>query len=517
MQSKIPSKIISIIFLLFISFGVIFYTLWQSQYRLDPHHWGLMFGNARDLTLGALPYKEIFIQYGILTTIIHAVGYYIYPNILTLMLFTALSYSVAICILFAISRLLLKSYWSSIIFIVIIFLYHPLAIYPWSNYIAYPFFLAGIFLLIKDQDYKRLLISGIFFSLAVLSREGLLAAILLIVLYNFYLNQFKLRDKSIAIKYLGIQILGFSVFPILFLSYLYFHDLIYFWSILSIQLPKIYAGYFPHVKTLQIFSPLVGTIVGGSKAGDIRWAITLVTVITCLAYLLYAVFNQNKADRRLCIISAASLTMLSSAIHIPEIFRLATGSILGLILVFSIFERFWLFKLVTFLCVFILLKTVLAVGPSNPYYPTDQLARSDSKSSHHIYFSGQKWSVEEANFYDRLSNSLERLNKKDCGIKYQYNGTMDSFFQVISPFKQIQIAPFTTWDDLNNLRPDLNFKEKIAQAEDIVLIYSLNEDDLIKHKLPDNFFIYDKFSTPNIIFLPANTTLVILAPSKCKK
>jgi hypothetical protein len=517
MQNKISEKIFSVIFLIFISIGVILYTLWQSQYILDPHHWGLMLGNARDITLGLLPYKDIYIQYGILTTIIHAVGYYIYPNLLMLMLFTALCYSVAIGILFAISRLLLKSYWSSIFFIVIIFLYHPLAIYPWSNYIAYPFLLAGIFLLIKDQNYRSLLLSGLFFSLAVLSREGLLPAIALIVFYNFYLNLFKLGDKVLSIKYLGIQILGFSIFPIIFFCYLYLNDLIYFWSLLSIQLPKIYTGYFPHVRTLQIFSPLVGTIIGGAMTGDIRWVITLLTVTVCFIYFLYSILNQSRSDRRLCIIAVAALAMLSSAIHIPEIFRLATGSILGLILVFSIFTRFWWFKLIAILGIFFLIKTVLSVSSSNPYYPTDLSVDASIEPSSLIYFSGQKWSADKVNFYNALSYSLNELDKDNCGLKYQYNGTMDSFFQVLSPFKQIQIAPFTTWDNLNNLRPDLKFKEKITQAEDIVLIYSLNKEDLISYKVPDNFFIYQKLSIPNIIFLPANSTLVILAPIKCKK
>jgi hypothetical protein len=517
MQNKISTRIISIIFLLFISSGVILYTLWQSQYKLDPHHWGLMFGNARDLNLGLLPYKEIFIQYGILTTIIQSVGYFISPNLLMIMLVTAICYSVAICFLFAISRIVLKSYWSSILLILVIFLYHPLAIYPWSNYIAYPFLLAAIFFLIKDQSYSRLLISGVLFSLAVLSREGLFAPILLIIFYNFYSNLFKLTSKVLAIKYLGIQILGFSISPLIFFSYLYIQDLIYFWSLLSIQLPKIYTGYFPHVRTLQIFSPLVATIVAGTKAGDMRWIMTFTTVLVCLAYFVYSIFNQRTANRQLCILGVASLAMLSSAIHIPEIFRLATGPILGLILVFSIFERFIWFKLVAIFCIFVLIKTVLSVSPGNPNYPTDLSRQIGSQSSSLIYFSGQKWSADEVNLYERLSVGLDRLYKKDCGIKYQYNGTMDSFFQVLSPFKQMQIAPYATWDDLNNLRPDLNFKQKIEKAEDIILIYSLNEKDLINYKVPDNFFIYDKFPIPNIIFLPTNTTLIVLAPINCKK
>ena len=51
-------------------------SLWQAQYTYDPHHWGLMFGNAKDVYEGKLPYKEVFIQYGILTTLIHSCIFY---------------------------------------------------------------------------------------------------------------------------------------------------------------------------------------------------------------------------------------------------------------------------------------------------------------------------------------------------------------------------------------------------------------------------------------------------------
>ena len=49
-----------------------------NQYVYDGHHHGLMFSNALDLINLKKPYKEIFIQYGLLTTIIHAMSLYIF-------------------------------------------------------------------------------------------------------------------------------------------------------------------------------------------------------------------------------------------------------------------------------------------------------------------------------------------------------------------------------------------------------------------------------------------------------
>ena len=45
------------------------YSIFILRYFVDGHHIGLMYSNSIDLINGKLPYKEIFIQYGILTTI----------------------------------------------------------------------------------------------------------------------------------------------------------------------------------------------------------------------------------------------------------------------------------------------------------------------------------------------------------------------------------------------------------------------------------------------------------------
>ena len=46
--------------------------LWQGQYTNDGYHWGFVFSMALDILDGKLPYKEIFIQYGLVSTLIHA-------------------------------------------------------------------------------------------------------------------------------------------------------------------------------------------------------------------------------------------------------------------------------------------------------------------------------------------------------------------------------------------------------------------------------------------------------------
>ena len=66
----------------------------------DGHHIGLVYSNALDLISGKSPYKEIFIQYGFLTTIIHALLLILFDNkLIFISFFTAFFYSLSILLI----------------------------------------------------------------------------------------------------------------------------------------------------------------------------------------------------------------------------------------------------------------------------------------------------------------------------------------------------------------------------------------------------------------------------------
>ena len=46
--------------------------IWHGQFINDGYHWGFIFSNALDLLDGKKPFEEIFIQYGLGTTLIHS-------------------------------------------------------------------------------------------------------------------------------------------------------------------------------------------------------------------------------------------------------------------------------------------------------------------------------------------------------------------------------------------------------------------------------------------------------------
>ena len=78
--------LILIIFSFLISFDVYVHVY-------DGHHHGLIFSNAIDLLEGKKPYKEIWIQYGFLTTFLHSLIINIFGNkLLYINIFTIVVY-----------------------------------------------------------------------------------------------------------------------------------------------------------------------------------------------------------------------------------------------------------------------------------------------------------------------------------------------------------------------------------------------------------------------------------------
>ena len=55
-----------------------FYGFHISRYIYDGHHLGLVYSNSIDLLNGKKPYKEIFIQYGFITTLLHSFVMFIF-------------------------------------------------------------------------------------------------------------------------------------------------------------------------------------------------------------------------------------------------------------------------------------------------------------------------------------------------------------------------------------------------------------------------------------------------------
>ncbi len=227
------------IFFFTISLISFFYSVYQSLYNYDGFHSGLVLFSADGLNKNLIPYKEVFIHYGFLTTYVNSLILKLFDNNLVYIFSaTSLSYSASLFIL----GILMKKFSSqnfSIIGLSIIFFLHPFTIYPWHSY--YTFLLFNIFLILRVSDklyFQR--ISYLFLSSTILFNESFKYASFLILLFDFIIQI--LKEKKINFdffKNLLAKLFLYLIPIIIFFSYIFTNELFEYWKVYS-QMPKVF-------------------------------------------------------------------------------------------------------------------------------------------------------------------------------------------------------------------------------------------------------------------------------------
>jgi hypothetical protein len=514
------------LFLTFIFFSFITLitlgTLWQGQYSYDPIHWGLMLSNAKDLFEGKIPYKDIYIQYGFLTTAIHAFSYWLFgKNLFSIIFITGIAYSIGVWLIYLVSLAVSKSLKIALFSAFICFLVHPIAIYPWSNYISFPFFMAGIFFISNEEiNSKKYFLSGLFFGLAILSRETIAPAIIFSLILSSLLDCFDEKKRLLNFLKLKIFLVIGLILPItIFLIYLQTYNLMGYWHKLSWEVPKIFSTIlFPGAAGLAGLKNFFNNLFGSFLLLNFRWNFFFLLLSVNFFILVNKLVKKEKFFKTPCLnfILISSLLGISNSLHIPEIFRLATISSVGVITLFIFLDRYKHLNLIFILFAYTLSATFLTLNTGNYFYPSSDLRKNAFSVNSIEYFKGQKWPIKTTHYYENINKDLKNIFILNCGIQYHYNESEDNFLQVISPFRQYQISPAYAGDVFNNLRPDLDFKSKIARASDILIFKSLLDSDLANFKIPLGFYAYSKYSTPPNFFRQQNQSLLILIPNSCK-
>lgn len=564
---------------------VIVFSIWQGAYNVDPHHWGLMLSNAKDLHDGLYPYKDIFIQYGVLTTVLQALAYVAGQNMLSLIVLTALLYAIGLLLVYLIALHLSGNQTIALYIYICLALFHPLAIYPWANYIAFPFLMAGIYFSIRvtntQVSFSKTVLAGIFFGLTILSREGLALAVVLYIVISCGLDFYLHRNIKITSINYALLLLGLFLPIAIFIAYLNNHGLVTYWSNLLIRLPKIYIEESFSSQTTFILQTLFSSIYTGYRYFDIRWILMSFVIFSCvitislffirqsippfskkriifaialLSLLLVSVqlletFKVSSRDEiwlttsfvvllgllGLCIfnlldrnqrapylnlgivkLAFASLLLLSSALHLSEIFRIATGSAVGMIVLFSYLSSRGFAKPFFVVLAFWLALTATYGNRGNYFFPTwEIISKSNLVESPKILY-GQVWPIETISHYQSLDEILQEIQSLPCNIEYQKNNTKDSLLKVMSPFKQIQLAPFETSEKMSALRPDLDARSLISQGQKIIIFENFKKDEPITaEQIPRGFSIYAELVVPYQSFMPRNQKLAIFIPTAC--
>jgi hypothetical protein len=261
------------------------------------------------------------------------------------------------------------------------------------------------------------------------------------------------------------------------------------------------------------------TVFLGSVRLDFRWILVLImaaiNIFICACFALR--IQKNYISENTVKLALFSLALFSSALHLTEIFRIATGSIVGLIpaLIF-IHSRRWFKPFVLGACI-TLGTTLIWRNDSLMFYPnTDVLSKAGYVSSPAI-FSGQRWNAPNTLYYQEVDKTFAKLEKLEgCKLQYHYNRTGDAFIATLSPLTSYQISPFANDPYVDALRPDLDYQQKISEAKDIAVLKMIPLDEVASFSPPPGFYTFKKITVPDIHYLPSKHMLMVMIPQICK-
>ena len=110
----------------------------------------------------------------------------------------------------------------------------------------------------------------------------------------------------------------------------------------------------------------------------------------------------------------SSLVFISLTLHIPEIWRLSTGSIIGIISLFIFLNTHKQLSII-FLLFAILLSFTFFANSNNYFYPTKLIRdRSISVNDFIPIFKGQRWPLKNIKYYHQIQSDLNQIKQKNC-------------------------------------------------------------------------------------------------------
>lgn len=490
-----------LLFLLSLLFSIYF-----NLFNTDWHHPLIMFVNADDLLSGYMPYKDIFITYGIITTLLHSLSLLVFGKfIMSPFLITAIFYASTFPIFYLIFRNFNFSRNISLVSTILIFLIHPSIILPWSNYIAYFFLLIGIFFLSKEKLLtKDSFFVGFFLALACLSRQTYFLS-LFPILFIFFLFNFFFEKKTLEPKNQSIIFFSFIIVIVFFFIYLLLNDIFLYWKLATFE---YYKGYlFENSNNLNsdfksfliflfnILSPLFSNFLLSIKNLDIRFLIYGLIFFSNLFLLVY--FLLKKKNSIFFFLACLSLFLFSESLRIPEIFRLSTGSIIGIIPILFFLKKNKYLKYLLGILIFILIFTWHG-GKHNYsyayYFKNSNLSSNFVKND---IFKFMKLPEEVSKFYNTLQEEIKIMKNKYV-INKNFNYTSTPLVGYLSETKRYQIGSYHLKGKLENLylkRIDIDKKKIIEEFNDIVIFYATDKN-IIPAELKKNFYVYKKISYP---------------------
>ncbi len=501
---------------------IVAYSVWQGMYNLDPHHWGLMLSNAKDLADGKAPYRDIFIQYGLLTTLIHGAAYALLgENLRALISVTALFYAAGLVGVYLLCLRVTADKKLSLFSFVSACLLHPVAIYPWSNYIAFPFLVYGMWFFLGSSGRSLFaFVAGMLLALAMLSREGLFPAVLAFALVASAVNLMALRGERRPWAMSTHAFWGGLLLPLaLFFAYLHQGHMFEYWYKTAVLLPRMYmAVLMPYGLTGAVFK-LVRYFVIGVIDLNIR-VIFFASILLSSAYVTTAFLRRGGLQRPApsqFLLAVLALLLLSAALHGNEIFRLASSVTVGVVILYWLARRYGYENLLFLASSLALTVSLGRDGGGNYFIPTRLQISQSVEVDAPTVFRGQRWPAEARDFYQAFERDMSDLAALDCGIRHYQNTSHDAFLSVLSPFLQYQLAPFGNDMGWERLRPELDVQRKITLDKDIVLFSRVQLTSIESYRPPIGYLVARRYAMPKVVFFEQRDFLLIVVPARCSK
>ena len=503
-----------IIFLFFL------YAIILTSYHYDGHHVGLIYSNSIDFINGKLPYKEIFIQYGILTTIINSIILIFFQEkIFFIIFFNSIFYTLAIIFISKTIKNFTNLNFAFLGTILILF-NHPVPWLPWSNYIAFFFISLSLYFLSKTK--KNYFLIGLILSMCILTRQDFLIPILFT--FIFFCIFFYFLNKNYFIKKITFFIIGFFIPILIFLIYLKFFNIYHYW-LAYFSLPQIYLNKY-EITAIRL---IIDFIIFFSSEAFFSFIVVpqyfLISLILTFNSIILILILIKKIEVKNEILFILIFGIFLSALSLKiELFRLYTSVIIGLIgLLYSIYQ-FKDSNLKKNLLILLFLPSFFSIC----FYPM-----GNNKSFNQINFSKSDVIInyEKFSYNNWPQKKIETINvifdiSTKCKVEYLENLSWDTLYSTIGDYDRIKKTPWAQFvkknfeftDYVENIKnPDKSFIELInteINNSNIILLISEN-NHVYKNKyinIHPNYNVIE-INESNIIGKPK--ILRIYYPNKC--
>jgi hypothetical protein len=497
----------------------------ESRLNTDAHHWGLMYANAADLHSGLIPYRQIFIQYGVLTTLLQSFSLSLFGNCMaSIGIMTGVFYAANIFLSYLLwQKIMIR--WLAALSALVMFLVHGYIIYPWSNYFSYTFFLIALLFLLRKPDRLRwYFLSGLSLTLSFLARQSLLP--LLLPLYAYFVilvvsapaDTRKFLLKQIALFHAGL--LGLLA---LFFLYLLQAGAVHDWVAQSITLLSLFTEHLG--KGVLIFTQLFKGIffaqsATGCDARTLLYSILFFNALGIIGILLLKFLRGQMAerDRIMFLLSVVTIFGYVQSLHIYEIFRLQSAASLGFGLLIVSIDRFtarWensrsiLFSiLITFLLTTLGLSMLFTKTSSvySPWLRHYFVSKELGAPEHVEEFRHALYDKQTRSFYDGIVAALHPYVGK---LPYFVNLTKVSTVPpMVVGFKKVQRAPFYAKELSELIFPDEQklIPELIVRGEALVITETLEE-------VPKSYAVVSTLPIPHSIPWMEHPSLYVAVPT----